>query len=214
MDSKKAGMIIVIGSVIALVGTMLELATLSVESLGISESQTYISSDDGKLVAGLAVVTLLFGLMVMAGKGLKAASITSLIFSVLLLVVAGIDYTSIADSKEVVIAQLGADPGVTASTGIGMYLVLVGALVALIGSFMALRSRKSADVAAPGMGAPPAMGAPGGMPPPGGMAPPPGGMPPAGGMPPPGQSYPPPGQNYPPPGQNYPPPSDPSGPPA
>jgi len=153
---KTAGTVMIIGGILLAVGSLLQFAKL--EGFGISETVSGLDTDDGKLFLGVGVALLIFG-----GVILGVASATARrIFGVLgVLISAFMVWAAIVD-----ITGIGSDiPAefagqIEASAGIGLYVVLAGAVAGLIGSAMAVFAPKEAAVAPP-------------PPPPGETAPPP-----------------------------------------
>lgn len=137
--AKKAAMLLGIGGLIMVVGSLMEFASVPGQSL------SGLDTDDGKLYLGTGVVLAIFaGVIwsVAASTTRRVIGVLATLASLFMLYAAIIDITDIPE-------------GVT--VGIGLYIVLVGTILASIGSIWALASKTDA---AAGVAPPPPPPAP------------------------------------------------------
>jgi hypothetical protein len=124
----------VVGAIAVAVGSVMPWATLRVGGFEISASGT---DGDGVLTIGLAFVLLAVGVAGLLGRSRLAMAITAVVASAGVLLVAAVDLTHIG--RVVGGGRLGADGFfdisqiADLSTGVGLYVVLVGAIVCLGG---------------------------------------------------------------------------------
>lgn len=145
MSPKTAGIVMLIGGILLAVGSLLQFATL--EGFGISETVSGLDTDDGKLFLGVGVALLIFGAVVMAVASAVARrvfGILGVLLSAFMVWAAIVDITGIGDD---IPAEFAGQ--IEASAGIGLYVVLTGAVVGLIGSAMAVFAAKETVVAPP-----------------------------------------------------------------
>ena len=138
MADRKAELALIVGGILAIVGTFMAFA--SVSGPGGSISVTGKEADEASnylLAGGLAILCAVL-LWVMSGAtGRKVVAIIALIgVGFFRLYGAIADITSIND-----LAPAGS--GVEAKAGIGLYICLLGSLLAVIGAIMSLRGGKA-----------------------------------------------------------------------
>jgi len=156
-----AGIVTAIGGALLAIGTFLPFAT--VDAFGFSQSVSGMDTDSSWFYLGSGVVLLVLGIVIlmMRQAGIRRiVGVIGVIVAGLMTVVSIMDLMGLDDE---IPAEAAGQLTVTA--GIGLYMAIAGAVVALIGSGMALFAKGEA----PHMVAPP--------PPPPATTPPP---PPAG----------------------------------
>jgi hypothetical protein len=143
------GGITLVGAALIIVGVLLPWVTISFG--GLSENVSGLDTDDGKIALGIGAVVALFGLIMLVKptRGvLLGAGIVALILGVAQAIFSVIDLSDISDAA-------GGVEGLEASAGIGLYLTLGGAVVALVGGLMGILAARRMPRGAP---APPAPG--------------------------------------------------------
>ena len=126
ITGSRSNMVVVIGCVVALIGSFL--AWGSVSAAGVSVSVSGTEGGDGTLTLILSIATAVAAIFLM-GRG-RARQISVVIGAALILLIA---IMNIAD-----ISGLGDDFGgaVDVSIGIGLWLVLLGGIAAAVGAFL------------------------------------------------------------------------------
>ena len=119
------------GAAVTVLGSVLPWATVDAgfESVDVSGTDA-----DGVVTIVLALAALAFGIpgLLKRSKGLL---ITSLVATVLIVLVALVDIGDVSSVAE----EVGF--GVEATVGIGLWLVLIGGILAVVGAVMAVRNR-------------------------------------------------------------------------
>ncbi len=166
--SQKVAILLIVGGLLLVVGTLLPFAKVELSIPGIqetSETSGGLDTDDGKVFLGLGIALVLFGGIVWAASGSalrRTFSIISLLLGAFSLLAVIIDITG---SEEALLEELGiasADlAGLEYSNGIGLYVVLVGSVLAVLGALLGTFARKSPEGGVPAYAAaPPAPGGP------------------------------------------------------
>lgn len=146
-----AGVVAAIGGALMAVGALLSFA--SVEAFGVSQSVGGLDTDDGPVYLGAGLVLAVLGIVILVLRSTvvrRVLGVTGILVAGFMTYAGIVDITSLSD--DIPPELLGE---VSVSAGIGLYLVLAGAVVALIGSGMALFSREEARVIAPPAPPPP-----------------------------------------------------------
>jgi len=122
------------GAAVTVLGSVLPWATVEA---GFESEQVNGTDGDGVLTIILAIAALAFGIpgLLKRSKGLL---ITALVATILIVVIALADIGDVSSVAE----EVGF--GVEATVGVGLWLVLVGGIVAMIGAIMAVRNRNRA----------------------------------------------------------------------
>ena len=142
MADRKAELALIVGGILAIVGTFMAFATVS--GPGGSISVTGKEADEASnylLAGGLAILCAILLWVMCGGTGRKVVAIIALVgvgFFGLYGAIA--DITSINDL---------APAGVEASAGIGLYVVLIGSLLTVVGAVMSLKGGKASEPTAP-----------------------------------------------------------------
>lgn len=182
-----------VGAALIIVGVILPWVNVSLGEFG-SVSVKGLDTDDGKIAIGIGVILAALGALMIAKRTrgvLLGVGIAALVLGAMQTLFSVINLTDISGE---------AGESIGASVGIGLYVTLVGSLIALVGGILgivAARKLPKASAAPPPPGfaaGPPSPAAPAAPPPPG-----PGGA--WGGPPPPPPAPPPPGQGGTPPPQ-------------
>jgi hypothetical protein len=174
----------ILGGLLMAIGALLPFAKVEAGDLPIA-SQTVggLDTADGKLFLGVGIALVVLGAFLWVGRarGLRmTAAVLTILAAGFMLYAAIVDITGIEDESLDAIAEAGAaqTPGisvdqvrealdqfnVSVSTGIGLYIVLIGSAIAVIGGVLALLAKRPEPVMPP---APPPPG-----PPPAPMGPP------------------------------------------
>ena len=126
ITGSRSNLVVVIGCVVALIGSFLAWGTVSAGGLSVSVSGT--DGGDGTLTLLLAVATAVAAILLM-GRG-RARQISIIVGAALILLIAIINIVDIS--------SLGSDFGdaVDVSIGLGLWLVLLGGLAAAVGAFL------------------------------------------------------------------------------
>jgi len=126
ITSSRSTLIVLVGALLALIGSFLPWATVSVEGFG-SESASGMDGDGViTLIVALAAAAIA---VFMKGRGRMIGIIVA---AGIIILVSIID---IADVNRAA-GEIGDIPGVDTSVGFGLWLVLVGGVVALVGAFV------------------------------------------------------------------------------
>lgn len=160
----KAAGLLILSAIILAVGPLLTF--ISVSGQGVSDSGTGYEIEEGSPYVLAAVVIGLMGLLMFAVKspsGRKVLGVIALLGALFAGFAAVVDLTGVSD---LVADELGS--GFEGSAGLGVWAVLLGALLGLIGSVMAIMAPGDPVRPGPGPGAPTTP-----------TAPPPAGPPPA-----------------------------------
>lgn len=123
---KKAAMLLGIGGLLMAVGSLLEFASVPGQSL------SGLDTDDGKLYLGTGIVLAIFaGVIwsVAASMTRRVIGVLATLASLFMLYAAIIDVTDIPEGV---------------SVGIGLYIVLVGTILASVGSIWSLAAKSDA----------------------------------------------------------------------
>lgn len=139
MANRKAEMMLVLGAILSFVGPALNFVKITYDqSLGLaSESSTGYDTGDSSsyVIAGVLAIIALVGVMAAKSGGLrKGMAVLAILGGAFGLLAGFIDITGDVD----VPAEFA--EFVEASTGIGTYVVTVGAILILIGGFMLFKS--------------------------------------------------------------------------
>lgn len=144
MADRKAELALIVGGILAIVGTFMAFATVSGPGGSISVTGREADEASNYLLAGGLAILCAILLRVMSGAtGRKVVAIIALVgvgFFGLYGAIA--DITSISD-----LAPAGS--GVEASAGIGLYIVLIGSLLAVVGAVMSIKSGRVSEPTAP-----------------------------------------------------------------
>lgn len=132
-----ASILIIAGACIVILGTFLPWISGAGQSFnGWDLAEFQEQADDSSSAAGyvgLAVIVGGFGIALLAARRVLAVAILAVIFASLTAVAAAVDLVDALDTFD----ELGID------LGVGLYVITVGALVALAGSIWALSVRRT-----------------------------------------------------------------------
>lgn len=196
----RAGFVTMAGGILMVLGTFLAFVRVTTSFPGVpTQSVSGLDTDDGKLFLGFGIGIAVIGLIILLTRGVlpRVLGVLAVLAGGFMGVAGIIDLTSFGDEalREVAAAAAAETPGATAeqvfqlfqqlgvslSPGIGLYIVLGGAFIAVIGGLWAILTRTSAAVPAapppPGTGSGRTAG--GTAPPPSEPAPEPAPAPPA-----------------------------------
>lgn len=133
-SARTAGGLALAGGLLMILGAVLEFA--SFEGFGLSESVGGLETDDGKLFLGVGVAILVFGAVIWGVQSVLARrvlGIVGVLVSAFMVFAAIVDITGLGDEiPDEFVDQI------TVSAGIGLYVVLIGSVLALIGSGLAI----------------------------------------------------------------------------
>jgi hypothetical protein len=128
-----------LGGLLMVIGAILPFVTGSAGGPFEGESLGGLSTPDGKLYLGVGIALLVFAVLIWQ----VAAGTARLAFGILTILAAGfMVYAGIVD-----ISQVGDQPEV--DIGIGLYVVLAGSIVGVIGGVLSLTGRGAASAAPP-----------------------------------------------------------------
>ena len=131
-----AGML-ALGGVLLFAGSFMKWFTVDGESFtGFSSGDG--GSKDGPIFVFLGVVVLAFGIAQLVARKVLVVGILAIVFSALALLAALAD---IGDVRNVV--ELADTIGVEASSGPGLWIILIGALIAMAGSIATVAKRRA-----------------------------------------------------------------------
>ena len=124
--SKKAAMLLGIGGLIMVIGSLMEFASVPGQSL------SGLDTDDGKLYLGVGIALAIFAAVIwsVAAAGTRRVlGVLSTLAALFMLYAAIVDITDIPEGV---------------SVGIGLYIVLVGTILASIGAVWSLAAKDAA----------------------------------------------------------------------
>lgn len=131
-----AGYLCIAGGVLLIIGSVLNWFTIEGEKFnGFSSSGG--ESKDGPAFVFFAILAIGAGITFLAAKRVLAVAITILVFEVFAVFVALADIGDLGDAKD-----LADSIGIKFSSGPGLYVVLLGAIVAVAGNIVALAKRR------------------------------------------------------------------------
>jgi len=156
----RAGFVTMAGGILMILGTLLPFLSVSAGASGLpTESVSGLDTPDGKLFLGVGVAIAVFGLVILLTRGAipKIMGVLAVLAGGFMLVAGIIDLTGLGEEGLRSLADTAAEetPGVTSdqilqilrqvgvsvNAGIGLYVVLVGSLISLIGGLWAIFSR-------------------------------------------------------------------------
>jgi hypothetical protein len=175
VGTARAGFVTMAGGILMILGTLLPFLSVSAGASGLpTESVSGLDTPDGKLFLGVGVAIAVFGLVILLTRGVvpKFMGVLAVLAGGFMLVAGIIDLAGLGDEGLRSLAEAAAEetPGVTAeqilqilrqvgvsvNAGIGLYVVLVGSAIAVIGGLWAIFTRTT--VAVPAAPAPPPPG--------------------------------------------------------
>lgn len=159
----QAAIIALVGGVVMAVGSLLAWAKVSINLVGLNQSETVkgIDGSDGKITIVLGVVIVVLAALAL-GKLAKKA--TGWIITGCAVIATGLgawDWTDIKSKGDDIVHQAAAaaggnadvikmlEDGIKVSTGIGLYLVVLGGIMAIVGGIMLATKKSAATAAAP-----------------------------------------------------------------
>ena len=130
-----AGML-VLGAVMIIAGSFLTwFSILGESSTGFSDGEG--GTKDGPVFVFLAVVLLAFGLVQLVARKVLAVGILAIIFAAFALLAALADIGDVSDAMD-----LAESLEVDASTGPGLWVILIGSLIAMAGAIATVAKRR------------------------------------------------------------------------
>lgn len=139
-ESRTPALIALISGAALILGSIL--AWVTVEVLTFSETASGLDVDDGWITLVCGLVALVMGGMAFAGKTKpKMQGILTLIAGLIATGVGVIDYMDVQDAANQIPALPEGFGEASASTGIGLYLVLVAGVGTIVAGIMFLRAR-------------------------------------------------------------------------
>lgn len=131
-----AGMLVV-GGVLLIAGSLLTWFSILGESYtGFSSGDS--GSKDGPVFVFFGVVVLAFGIVQLMARKVLAIGILAIVMSALALLAALADIGDVRDSVD-----LADSIGIDASSGPGLWVILIGALIAMAGSIATVAKRRA-----------------------------------------------------------------------
>ena len=131
-----AGML-VLGAVMIIAGSFLTWFTILGETYtGFSDGDG--GTKDGPVFMFLAVVLLAFGIVQLAARKVLAVGILAIIFAALALLAALADIGDVSDAMD-----LAESLDVDASSGPGLWVILIGSLIAMAGAIATVAKRRA-----------------------------------------------------------------------
>ena len=129
--------LLVVGGLLLIVGSFLTWFSV------LGESYTGFSSGDGGTKDGpvflfLGVVVLAFGIVQLLARKVLAIGILAIVMSALALLAALADIGDVSDNMD-----LADSVGIEASTGPGLWVILIGALIAMAGAIATVAKRRA-----------------------------------------------------------------------
>lgn len=152
--SQLARLLMLLGLAAAAVGCLLSWAEVS--AFGFSQKLMGTETDDGKLFLGVAVVAIVLTVLATIRPNPRPYVIAVLVLSAILLLGGLYEIGDINSEFE---TQFGEDAEDIGKVGSGLYVLVLGSIVSLIGAIKGLRGSKSV---APAYSPPPTGAAPGG----------------------------------------------------
>ncbi|MEA2452945.1 MAG: hypothetical protein QOG04_1655 [Actinomycetota bacterium] len=135
MTDKKAEIALLVGGLLAIVGTFMTFATISGGGSSFSLSGKEADEASNYIVAGgFAILT---GLVVWFSSGATVRKVMS-ILAIIIVGFFGV-YGAINDISSIKDVAAGQAGGFEVSTGMGLYICLIGSIVAVVGAVMAMR---------------------------------------------------------------------------
>jgi hypothetical protein len=175
----RAGFVTMAGGVVMILGTLLPFQRISANIPDVpAESFSALDFSDGPLYLGLGGAVFAFGLVILLGRGglTRALGALAALAGVIALVAGIMDVLDVGKEGIRVIADAVADstPGVSSdqvlrflrqrdvslTTGIGLFVILAGSLVAVIGGVWAVVTPPAVAVPPAAPSSPPAKGEP------------------------------------------------------
>jgi hypothetical protein len=163
----RAGFVTMAGGVVMILGTFLPFVRVATSFPGVpTQNVSGLDTDDGKLFLAFGAGIAVFGLIILLTRGVipRVMGVLALLGGGFMGVAGIIDLTSFGDEalREVAAAAAAETPGttteqvlqlfqqlgVTLDPGIGLYVVLAGTLISVIGGVWAILTRTSAPVPA------------------------------------------------------------------
>ncbi|HEV8573014.1 MAG TPA: hypothetical protein VGR49_08230 [Actinomycetota bacterium] len=171
----RAGFVTMAGGILMTLGTLLPFLSVSAAATGLpAESVSGLDTPDGKLFLGFGAGIAVIGLVILLSRGMlpRVMGILAGLAGGFMLVAGIIDLTGLGEEGLRSLAEAAAEetPGVTVdqilqilrqvgvsvNAGIGLYVVLVGTVISLIGGVWAIFTRTTAPP--PPVPAPPGPG--------------------------------------------------------
>ncbi|HVL91117.1 MAG TPA: hypothetical protein VM841_12870 [Actinomycetota bacterium] len=147
-ESRRVAVLIGGGAALAFLGLLLPWVSvqLSIGAESTSLSQSGLATDDGKVILIIAVLLGLIAAPFFTGR-IRRVLIAGIVALLLSTVVTLVGFADINDIR----SRGDETEAVSATVGFGLYVTTAGGLVALMGSFMAIRGRRTlGEAAAPG----------------------------------------------------------------
>lgn len=162
-STSTAAIIAVIGGVLVAAGSLLAWAKVSINLAGLNESETVkgIDGSDGKLTVALGVVIVVLAALALGKRATKTASRVITGCAVIATGIGAWDWTDIKSKGDDIVHQAATaaggnaevikmlEDGIKVSTSIGLYLVVLGGIIAIIGGVMLATQKSAATAAAP-----------------------------------------------------------------
>jgi hypothetical protein len=161
-----------VGGLLVAVGSFLTWATLTIDATsfgGQKESQSVQGFDasDGKISLAIGVILIVAGLIAMRSKaagGRRGMGVLAIIGGLAAIALGIFEVMDIKNDLDALVTGLGLPDGVAShSTGIGLWIIIAGGVLGLVGGVMTMASAKAMPAAVTGFTAAP--------PPPGAAAP-------------------------------------------
>jgi len=171
----RAGFVTMAGGILMILGTLLPFLSVSAGASGLpTESVSGLDTPDGKLFLGVGVAIAVFGLVILLTRGAipKIMGVLAVLAGGFMLVAGIINLTGLGEEGLRSLADAAAEetPGVTSdqilqilrqvgvsvNAGIGLYIVVVGSLISVIGGLWAIFTRTAGPL--PPAPTPPAPG--------------------------------------------------------
>jgi len=128
---------LVVGGVLLIAGSFLTWFTVLGESYtGFSDGES--GTKDGPVFVFFGVVVLAFGIVQLVARKVLAVGILAIVISAFALLAALADISDVSD-----VVDLGDSIGIDASSGPGLWIILVGALIALAGAIATVAKRRA-----------------------------------------------------------------------
>ena len=129
--------LLVLGGVLLIAGSFLTWFSVLGESYtGFSSGDS--GSKDGPVFVFLGVVVLAFGIVQLMARKVLVIGILAIVFSALALIAALADISDVSD-----VVDLADAVGIEASSGPGLWVILIGALIAMAGAIATVAKRRA-----------------------------------------------------------------------
>ena len=134
--------LMILGGALMIVGSFLDWFEFDGDSINGFSSGSDEGIKDGPVFSVLGAIAMAFGFVQLLSKKILALGIIAVVTTGFGLVAAFVDLGDVMDAVDD-IESFGADLGLTASTGPGLYVVIVGAAVAVAGSIATIAKRRA-----------------------------------------------------------------------